>query len=354
MIHKYRIPTLVALGLVALLVTLSFTVIRPTHAASAHTGQGIMVNLQASGTFSIVNNQLYKFNPDEAATYYTNAWDGSAPTVSCTGPGCGTAPTAPAAPSPSASQLSHFLTQQICQCAFLDGTSLPSTTYTQTATVSTGSGKTGATYTYTYTYDITPTVSSAAPLTAWDLVQSTGGTSTEIDINAQIAGESVVQNKTVGTKYSFSLYESDGTSRVQNLAVTVTDASNTVVASATPGSTIVQNAPGALPGDPGAVDFTYTTNAGSNGVTSLLENGDARTILNTDSFAGNDNGGADGSALAIANMDPVPLNVGPGDYTVTLTGTVKGNNALADLSFTVTQTIHIIAPGCSGSSSQFP
>jgi hypothetical protein len=266
-----------------------------------------------------------------------------------TGPGCATAPAAPNAPVASASQLSSFINNGPgCKCAFLDGTALPSTTYTQTAKVSTGSGKTAATYTYTYTYNIAPTVSSVDPLTAWDLVNTTGGTTAEVDINAQIAGESVVNNTSVGTKYSFSLLESDGiTSRVTNLAVNVTDSNGNTVTSATPGSTLTQNAPGALSGDPGAVDFTYTTNARSNGNTSLLQNGDARTILNTDSFAGNNNGGADGSALAIANMDSVPLNVGPGDYTVTLTGTVKGNNALADTSFSVTQTIHIITPGCS-------
>jgi hypothetical protein len=41
-------------------------------------------------------------------------------------------------------------------------------------------------------------------------------------------------------------------------------------------STYVQNAPGAKAGDPGALDFKYVTNAGSNGNLSLLANGDAR------------------------------------------------------------------------------
>src|SRR5207244_6403603 len=107
-------------------------------------------------------------------------------------------------------------------------------------------------------------------------------------------GESVVKSAQFPApgKRSFSLLESDGvTSRVQDLAVSV-DATPV----ANPGSTIATNCPGCLAGDPGAVDFAYTTNAGSNGTTSLLADRDARTLLNIDSFACNTNGSADGSA----------------------------------------------------------
>jgi hypothetical protein len=115
------------------------------------------------------------------------------------------------------------------------------------------------------------------------------------------------------------------------------------------------------------VDFCYTTNAGSNGNTSLLLNGDARGILNgvslygpepcdlgtqttttsPDTFAGNNNGGADGSALAYAKMDEQTVSsLGAGDYKVTLTGTVKGNNDLANIAFSVTSQPHISAGNC--------
>ena len=46
------------------------------------TGQSIMVNLQAEGTFAIVQTLTYKYNRDTAATYFTNLWDGDAPDVS--------------------------------------------------------------------------------------------------------------------------------------------------------------------------------------------------------------------------------------------------------------------------------
>jgi hypothetical protein len=122
---------------------------------------------------------------------------------------------------------------------------------------------------------------------------------------------------------------------------------NVVVA--IPGSTVVHNAPGAQLGDTGAVDFLYTGNAGTNGHTELLyqtANTQARTILNTDDFAGNQDGGADGEALAWAIMDTVNLELAVGDYTVNFTGVVKDNNGLADLPINVTQTIHVVHPGC--------
>ena len=43
------------------------------------TGQSIMVNLLAEGTFAIVETKTYEYNHNIAATYFTNAWDGDAP-----------------------------------------------------------------------------------------------------------------------------------------------------------------------------------------------------------------------------------------------------------------------------------
>ena len=140
---------------------------------------------------------------------------------------------------------------------------------------------------------------------------------------------------------SASLLDSSSFNRVVNLVV------SNGVSSFPATSTVVANAPGALAGPPGAVDFAYTTNAGSNGAVSLLQNGDARTILNTDGFAGNNNGGADGSALAWAIMDPVTLTLAPGTYSITLTGTVKGNTAqAAPIPFSVSQTVQVIGQSC--------
>jgi hypothetical protein len=201
--------------------------------------------------------------------------------------------------------------------------------------------------TYTYTYNITPIAPGQFdPLTAWDFVGSTGGDTALVDINGQIAGESVNSTKQWTHKYSFSLGEdiTGRISRVQNLALYVND-----LLVANPGSTVLHNAPGAQPGDPGAVDFAYTGNAGLNGHTELFyptANTQARTILNTDDFLGNQDGGADGEALAWAIMDTVNLEMAAGDYTVHFTGIVKDNSGVGDLPINVTQTIHIVHPGC--------
>jgi hypothetical protein len=42
-------------------------------AAPTQTGQGIMVNLQANGTFAITQTDTYEYNEATAATYFTNA-----------------------------------------------------------------------------------------------------------------------------------------------------------------------------------------------------------------------------------------------------------------------------------------
>ncbi len=156
-----------------------------------------------------------------------------------------------------------------------------------------------------------------------------------MDVTALIAGESVLSKANQPRKYSFSIEDTDSVtglpvSRVKNLAVSFDGAL------AIPATSSVSY----------PIDFYYVTNAGTNGNTSLLADGDARTILNTDSFAGNDNGGSGGAALAAALMDPVGADLGAGDHTVTLTGTVKDNSALGSSSIAVTELIHVITPGC--------
>jgi hypothetical protein len=337
-------------------------------AATGQTGQGIMVNLKGAGTFAVVDQKEYKFNELNAAAYFTNTYSGvvevsGSPLNRCLSTSAPTDPYGVPAVDPlqvyNPNNENANTAVKNNKCTFLDGGTLSGSTYTQTHTYETGSGSSKCTWKYTYYYNVAPT-QTVAPLTAWDLVRETNGAA-EVSVDVFIAGESVVKssNPKVGTKYSFSLVDSSG-NRIENLQLTITDSAGNPVnafvdingtfigSTVYPGSTVVTNTPGSTPYDPstGALDFTYTTNAGSNGNTSLLQNGDARTILNTDSFAGNNDGGADGSALAAANMDTQMLQLGAGDYKITLTGTVKGNNALADLAFSVTGTVHIISPGC--------
>jgi hypothetical protein len=185
----------------------------------------------------------------------------------------------------------------------------------------------------------------------------------EVPIYAEIAGESVVVSKQFPTgKYSFSLFDSSSDNRVQNLVLMITDANgNTIYDSSTEtDSSGVLLYPNGIPsGLVYPVDFTYTANAGFNGTAqAYLLNGDARGILNgtvfktnpvaIDQFLGNDDGGADRSALAEAIMNTVTVQLGAGTYNFTLTGVVKGNSAegISDTPINVTSIIDVVTPGC--------
>jgi hypothetical protein len=173
-----------------------------------------------------------------------------------------------------------------------------------------------------------------------------------VEVNGTIAGQSVVQNdakgkRTWNRKYSFTLLNPDNSSRITDLKVTVswTDSNgNPVDLEAFPGHTVDTN-----PGD-----FEYTGNAGTNGVTDLLVPGPAMV---SDILKGNataTDGGKDDFTqndvvvgfVHLATMDPVTFDLGPGDYTVTISGKVKGTDGNLDLSFGVTQQLTISAEGC--------
>jgi hypothetical protein len=247
-------------------------------------------------------------------------------------------------------------------------------------------------WTFTWTYTVAPDPAKPSPvpaLTAWTLFNSTGGGTAPVALGATIASESVVVSSQFPTgKYSFSLAPTtapgvpDQTqSRVSPLTWTITDASSNIVfGPQSDTATVVDNVPGsAAYAGPPALDFTYTANGGTFGDASyaLLDSaaglsvygmppataasdqvpGDARSILNGgvgttayhDIFKGNDDGGADGSALSDAVAGGVTANLGPGSYTVTLSGTVKDNTTNFQQPFSVSQTVHIITPGCGAS-----
>jgi hypothetical protein len=314
---------------------------------SASTGQGIMVDVDVAGSLALVTNRTYEFDETIAATFFTNAALPS-PAVTCLGDGCShcAAPIRPDPPPPSEPALAQLVLQS--KCTFLDGGLLGSVQYTQRASsqvqcLTFPEGVVSATYTYEWTYRVVPRASAVSPLTAWELKdQASSGNTASIDVTSIIAGESALSSKAQPRKYSFSLLDSDGTLRVQDLAVSLDGRAPTPLA-----SIYVQNAPGAQAGDPGALDFNYVTNAGSNGNLSLLAEGDARTILNTDSFAGNQEGGANGSALAAVITAPVSFQLPVGDHSLVLTGKVKDNSAQSSSALSVSRIVHVVTPGCS-------
>lgn len=311
-------------------------------ATSASTGQGIMVDVDVAGSLALVENKTYEFNEATAATYFTNL-----PDHAIGNPGCDCLPNPfcfPPDALPPDPPREYELTRVVqgAACTFLDGGQLLPWPYTYVETVYRPDAC-GHLYEQTWQYKIEATTSFVPPLTAWELKDETSsGNTASINVKALIAGESVVSSKQQPFKYSFSLLASDGTLRVQNLAVSLDGAPPTSLV-----STYVKNAPGAKAGDPGALDFNYVTNAGSNGNLSLLANGDARTILDTDSFAGNQEGGADGSALAAVTTAPLALTLPVGNHSLVLTGKVKDNSGQSSTGLSVSRSVHVVAPGCS-------
>ncbi|UPM53790.1 hypothetical protein [Gottfriedia acidiceleris] len=341
----------------ATLFGLSYNAMAATTSGTS-TAQSIMADLHTEGTFALVENQFYHYNTAVAASYFTNAWDGNAPKATVSGAGASYVTTIPDgtayAPAPSQKELDSVIANNDNQHAFLEGKTLTGSTYTQNykldGSVKVTDPKTGkestksVTYTYTYTYNVAPTTpGDVTPFTAWDLTKTTGDSTAHISITADIAGESVQLSKQNPTgKYSFSIGDDALTNRVTGLSITVTDNTdviNPVVVSTTAtDSTIVKGQ-----------DFNYFANAGTYGnstaAISALKEGSAANILNGDTFKGNDNGGADGSALSKAAMTPVDVELGAGDYSITLSGSVKGNGIdLNPQAFEITKKIHIITP----------
>lgn len=325
---------------------------------TTETAQGIWVDLKGANDLSIQQTEVYQYDPAAAAALVSNTLV-SGPIRTCAGPGCGATtlpadPNAPTtAPAPDAAKVQSLITaggNNSFKCNLLDGSPVSGTTYTQKITTAKiGSGNSAVTYTYTWSYTVTPGQDSYVPRTAWVLKSTQGDGTASVEIGGDVAGQSVLVKGGV-SKYSFSLADDADGNRVTGLNIALLSASdNSLLASAPTASTLVSNAPGAQAGSPGAVDFLYEShNGGTNGDQSLLKTAmQAREILNTDGFAGNNDGGADGKALAKAVITPVPFQLGVGQYLVQLTGTVKGNTAVATSStFQIQKTLNIVGVSC--------
>ncbi len=179
-----------------------------------------------------------------------------------------------------------------------------------------------------YVFNVVPKQATVDPQTAWDLTSIIGGESVSMQFDVNIAGESVVYNKKQGIKYSFSLIDGLGASRVTDLVVMVDETPYY------PAHTVTVDNP----------DFMYWANAGTFGVTTLLKDGDTMAnILALNQYSSTDP--IRNSHVAV--VDPVIVDLGVGSHTVTVTGTVKGNDGSASISFTGTAYVTISAENCS-------
>jgi hypothetical protein len=175
----------------------------------------------------------------------------------------------------------------------------------------------------------------------WNLVQDNGsdqsGTST-LDLNISILGQSWMSNKTFPVKtdgksgkYSFTMGTTDS-SRISNLTISVNGISHPLSHTILNGSQINGNCFSGM---------TYTANAGAFGLSqSYLKDGVISTILGSDYTSANDN---DCPSIGKATFQ---IPAATGDYQITVSGTIKGNEVAASSTFSSTSVIHISAEGC--------
>jgi len=261
----------------------------------AQTAQSAMIAITGGGNFVVTSTEIWAFSPTCGGTYFTGGTPG---------------------------QRKAAATNQ--KCTFWSGgTLVPGNNVTPD-----------------------PTTNPVAPKTCWTRVSSSGGGTVPVCIGATIAGESFVLNNQFwpNGKYSFTLKNPDGSSRIENLKVELSgDASQVDY----PGHMLEL-------GDPFAnnclLNFLYLGNAGQNGsiqsklhTPTTLGAATMGDILNSDSFKPNNAGCP---YTAIAHMDQVCYNLGPGSYTVTITGRIKGVDGNANLSFVGTAQITINAENC--------
>lgn len=264
----------------------------PMMRGRATTAQSAMIQLSGGGTFASEGTQVWKFDKTAGAEYF----DGG-----------------------TQSDREWAADQQ--RCTFFDGGTLESKTR--------GSGPHASVMTPKSGLDV------VSARTAWDLTQeSTSSSTVDVNLSGLIVGESWMSNRTfpmgsggtgTGGKYSFTLRNSDGTSRVENLAYQLVDGAGNVVSS------------GAIVSTQGHEDnLLYTKNAGNLD----LYDGWVATILGGDTSNGNNADGADTETFSL------PFTLGSGDYAFTVTGTIKGVSGAADLSLNVSSVLHISAQGC--------
>lgn len=287
------------------------------------------------------------YNATPTAVFAWGACNGSQ--TNCSDANKPSQPAQPTAPS-----LTSLLGSAECPLWF--GTELPTLADAVSGSTNGVNGK--GNYTWSWTFSYAPV--SPGPFEA----KTAFGYNYSIDDSVSVAlagnlyGQSAKKGaKDPGPKYSFSMRASDGAVRVANVNLSwIKDGDSSTLQSLTVPSTSIELQENLY--DPVAntnsVDFKVTTEAGAlttNGDTSLLAFSTASVlkyaaeVLNGDWFAGNNNGGSDGSALARVRVDAgaIPLS-GSGTYSFTLSASVKELTATGSVG-TVTSTSKVVIGG---------
>jgi len=358
-----------ALGCIALAVSLAF--VPKVHAASggsSKTAQSVMVQTNLSNSaFEIVGDTTYHWDPQDsdlcAEGYYHAAdgvWDQNTPDCNGNSTNCDPSnqpatPPAPAIDTNGPNSVGNHITQD--RCTFFCGGTPDPWSYTQTVTVNGLNGH--GNWTFTYNYNVTTDPTAAG--TCWHCAQS-GGTA-EIAYCGFVAGESFLKksrdNSGWTTKYSFSLADDLGASRVINTTATLqksTDGGVTFFAVQGPVSldtSMLVNC--GAPTDSAAfcdqlgapADYTYFGNGGVFGNSTVYNNLHAPGYLAgattnfimsnpPDDFPNNNNNLCGYSQTAPFHGSFTVTE--DGTYQIVVAGTVKGNAAIGSQNFSVTST----------------
>jgi hypothetical protein len=311
-------------------------------------GQSIMVTPLFAGSYTVTGEETWKMDDDAARLLYATVVTG--PTISCSGgpPGSCDAANQPATPSappvdPNQPTNPYFAaSSDKNRCVFWNG-GTPDTPapYTLDVTVNGVNGKGNWKFTWTYTLTAPADV---APKTAWYLQSSTGSGDAQVDLDGFVAGQSVLKKIKAAKndwtfKASHTINDGLGGHRVVSLAYDV-------------------DGTGAVLFDPltqlqfeAGVDYDYAQNSGNNGFTNLLvDGGTVNNIQNgllaaysgeKDDFSGNN-----ATLGERVNFFGPSVLLGGGNHTVRITGIVKGNSGLGDLTVDVTSQLIIHAQGC--------
>jgi hypothetical protein len=306
--------------------------------------QSIMVSLDPMGPFVIQGTEIYQFNHDAAEAFFSNTV-ATGPVITCGGSATncavGNQPATPSAPAPDAQKVVPVASTN--SCTFFAGGALgvsaPQSSYVQSVTLP--GNNTKGSWKFEWTYSVA-TAATVAEKTAWDL-QSSTVTDAQATISGFVAGQST-QSRSSGAwtlKASHTLADAlsaNGT-RVSGLTATLTAPDLTTTAFP-------------LSVSLGASDFVYKSNAGTFGPTNqLFENGYVSAIhqglvasgIGSDNFAGN-NGILVAETAVIA---PQLFTMGvAGNYGLTISGTVKGNEGSVAQAFSVSSSISVQAGSC--------
>lgn len=311
--------------------------------AQSLTAQSMMVDFGSlAPAYQIEGSITWKYDRDAAETYYTNAWDQNPPVVTV---GTGATQTSPGAPAPLANKLMQHAQSQRCTF-FFGGTLSSSDSYTQEV-----NGTRGWKWVYTYRIDPVPPGTVQAH-TAWS--SETSGGTVNIPVGGFVASESFLKQANNRTKYSFTLNDSLGASRVSDVSATLQkfDGANWAAVA----SPLAYAGP--LPITAATADFVYLGNGGAFGNANVFTylhttppGSSVNTILTSDGFQNND------SDLAGGNVHKAPYGGTPADvftlvmgddgaYRLSVTGTAKNNTGTAAQAFSAASDVTQVG-GCS-------